>query len=156
MLQRSSRWCVAALAATCVALSVLPGCVERKLIVRSDPPGAVVLLDNRIVGTTPFETSFVHYGGRVVEVRWDPFEQDWDDRFATAREERFLAPPVYQWFPLDFVFEYLNPFTITDERLFEFDLKRAGSGGSTSDDNATEQVIRRSERMRSDVLRGEG
>lgn len=38
------------------------GCVERSLLIRTDPPGAVVLLDAKKVGETPVEVPFV-YGG---------------------------------------------------------------------------------------------
>ena len=41
------------------------GCVYRRLIVRSDPPGARVLIDGQEVGYTPTGIPFTYYGTRT-------------------------------------------------------------------------------------------
>ena len=46
----------------------LAGCVERLISVRSDPPGAAVLLDGDPVGVTPVEVPYTWYGTRDVTV----------------------------------------------------------------------------------------
>jgi hypothetical protein len=96
------------------------GCVERALVVRSDPPGAQVFVDGRAIGTTPARLPFDHYGTREVMVRME--------RRESAGETVPLAPvtrmveidaPWYQYFPLDFAAEFLWPWTIVDERVVE-------------------------------------
>lgn len=132
----------------------LVGCVERKLVIRSEPPGGVVVLDNKIVGVTPMTVPFTFYGSRQVEVRWDPFLVEIDP-FPPAKEVRYIYPPWYQYVPLDFLVEILWPFTITDERFFDFDLhevskRSAGKSGTTGD--PVDAVIRRAEATRARAL----
>ncbi|MHC5079610.1 MAG: PEGA domain-containing protein, partial [Planctomycetota bacterium] len=53
-----------------LSLGVLvPGCVERTIEVRSDPPGAEVYLDRAFRGRTPVRLPFHHYGVREITVR---------------------------------------------------------------------------------------
>ena len=40
------------------------GCVERRLTIRSNPPGALVYVDDYTIGVTPVSTSFIYYGTR--------------------------------------------------------------------------------------------
>jgi hypothetical protein len=87
------------------------GCVERKLLIRSDPPGADVYIDEVYRGETPLDIPFTFYRARLVELRKDGFEP-----------ERFLQPvpvPFYQIIPLDFFFEVMMPFTLVDEHRVE-------------------------------------
>src|SRR5439155_8012621 len=41
---------------------LLAGCVERRFVITSDPPGAVVLRDHQPIGATPADDHFVYYG----------------------------------------------------------------------------------------------
>ena len=140
------------LLALLIPLSVPPGCVERKLLIRTEPPGAVVLLDNKVVGTSPLEESFTFYGARKVEARWDPFLST-TERFRTAGETRYLNAPWYQWFGLDLFFEFIWPFTITDERVFEFKLEPLEVEDDATTDLRMDTLIRRAESMRAKTLR---
>lgn len=128
------------------------GCVERKILIRSEPPGGVALLDNRIVGHTPVTVPFTFYGARKVEVRWDPFLVD-VPRFEAAEETRYLNPPWYQIFPIDFIFEHLWPFTLEDERVFTFKLKRLPEPDPETAEEREAQVINRAETLRAKTLR---
>jgi hypothetical protein len=38
---------------------MLIGCMQRELVVQSDPPGAIVSLNDREVGRTPFKKTFL-------------------------------------------------------------------------------------------------
>ena len=131
------------------------GCVERKLVIRSNPPGAVVVLDNKIVGVTPLTVPFTFYGSRQVEVRWDPFLEELDP-FPSAKEVRYIYPPWYQYVPLDFLAEILWPFTITDERFFDFDLYPDPAEGAEAPTGKSvdpvDAVIRRAEATRARAL----
>lgn len=90
------------------------GCVERWLMLRSDPPGARAFVDGTEVGTTPVRVSFDHYGTREVYLRAEDH--------GSLAENVEIAAPWYQYFPFDLVAEYLWPFTIADEHELDFAL----------------------------------
>jgi hypothetical protein len=92
----------------------LPGCVSRKLFLRSEPAGARVILDGRAVGVTPYEEEVHTYGTHVVELELDGH--------ARRRELIELPLPWWQVFPLDIVTDLLLPFTIHDDHAFDFEL----------------------------------
>ena len=50
------------------------GCVRRRMTIRSDPPGAVVFVDERRIGVTPVSTNFTYYGTRNVQLVKDGHE----------------------------------------------------------------------------------
>lgn len=102
-------WLLAAL--ICLAV----GCVQRRLTVRSNPPGARVYIDNREIGRTPVSTDYVYYGTRQFRLEADGFE--------TLTTYQYLPPPWYQIPPLDFVSENLFPGEIRDERTVFFQLQ---------------------------------
>jgi hypothetical protein len=78
------------------------GCAaQRELVIDSKPQGALVRLDDMVVGTTPFETSFEAYGTRRVTLYKDGF------RSQTKLVE--IEPPWYGRFPFDIVSEVLLP-----------------------------------------------
>lgn len=52
-----------------VAGAALAGCTQRTLSITSDPPGAVVWVNDVEVGRTPVETDFVHFGTYDVRLR---------------------------------------------------------------------------------------
>lgn len=61
----------AAALALCAGLS---GCVERRIFITSDPPGALVHLNDVEVGRTPLEVDFVYFGKYDVRVEKDGYE----------------------------------------------------------------------------------
>src|SRR5262245_3745792 len=46
------------------AMLAQTGCVQRRLTIRSNPPGALAYVDDYQIGTTPVSTDFVYYGTR--------------------------------------------------------------------------------------------
>ena len=48
-------------------VSLLPACVQRTITITSDPPGALVWLNDREIGRTPLDVDFVYYG--IYDVR---------------------------------------------------------------------------------------
>jgi hypothetical protein len=93
----------------CAAASLLPvGCVQRRLLIRSDPPGAIVYVDNERVGTTPCAVNYVYYGTRKIRLVKDGFE--------TLEIKQPLPTPWYQIPPLDFASDVLVPHEIRDVR----------------------------------------
>src|SRR5688572_22967875 len=95
---------------TCVALVAIvqTGCVQRRFLIRSGPPGAVVYVDNQRVGTTPCAVNYVYYGTRKVRLIKDGFE--------TLEIRQPLPTPWYQVPPLDFVSDVLVGHEIRDVR----------------------------------------
>jgi hypothetical protein len=87
------------------------GCVQRRMTIRSNPPGALVYVDDYQIGTTPVSTDFVYYGTRKIRLVKDGFET------LTVRQP--VPLPWYQIFPLDFVTENVVPWEIRDERVID-------------------------------------
>ncbi|MFH1371160.1 MAG: PEGA domain-containing protein [Planctomycetota bacterium] len=98
-----------------IGLLAISGCVERKLTINTNPSGAVVLLNDEEIGTTPVSVPFNWYGDYNVTVRKPGCE--------TLQTHRKLAPPWYDYFPFDFFAEILYPGRIVDSYEWSFDLK---------------------------------
>ncbi|MGQ0552390.1 MAG: PEGA domain-containing protein [Planctomycetota bacterium] len=105
-----------------VGLALLPGCVTRKLHLRSDPPGAVAYLDGERVGVTPLELDFLSYGTRRVELLLPDH--------ARHVELITLERPWWQWVPFDIVTELLLPWNIHSEHSFDIRLRLIDEEGS--------------------------
>jgi len=102
------------LVAVAVVISGIAGCVQRRLTIRSNPPGAYVYVDNYPIGTTPVATDFVYYGKRQFRLVRDGFE--------TLTVEQRVRAPWYEWFGIDFISENLVPYNIRDEQTLNFQL----------------------------------
>jgi hypothetical protein len=100
------------LALACLAST---GCVRRRLTVRTNPPGAVVFVDDQEIGTTPCSASYVYYGTRKITVMKDGYRTE-------TSYERF-SPPWYQIPPLDFFSENVIAREIRDERTIDVQLQ---------------------------------
>jgi hypothetical protein len=91
------------------------GCVERRLTVRTNPPGALLYVDDYEVGITPVSTSFTFYGTRKIRLVKDGYE--------TLTTTQWIPPPWYEYFPLDFAAENFVPGQIRDQRTLDYQLK---------------------------------
>lgn len=109
----------AVLVAAVVATLAAPGCVQRRMSIRSNPPGALVYVDDYQLGATPVSHDFVYYGTRKIRLVKDGYET------LTVRQPFPL--PWYQYFPLDFVTENLIPWEIRDERVVDLAMVPAAS-----------------------------
>jgi len=109
------------------------GCVQRRMTIRSSPPGALVYVDDYQIGTTPVSTDFVYYGTRKIRLVKDGFET------LTVRQPFPL--PWYQVFPLDFVTENLWPGEIRDERVVDLAMSPMAA-------TPAEEVVARAEQAR--------
>jgi hypothetical protein len=90
------------------------GCVQRRLTIRSNPPGARVYVGEEEIGTTPVSTDFVYYGTRRIRLVKDGFE--------TLVVNQPIPAPWYQIPPIDFVTENVLPGEIRDERVVNYQL----------------------------------
>jgi len=109
------------------------GCVQRRMTIRSSPPGAAVYVDDYQIGTTPVSHDFVYYGTRKIRLVKDGYET------LTVRQP--IPAPWYEYFPLDFVSENLIPWEIRDERVIDLPLAPAAAV-------AAEEVVARAEQVR--------
>src|SRR5262245_66584832 len=95
---------------TAVALIVLPGCVRRRLNVRTNPPGALVYVDNQQIGTTPCSVDFTYYGTREIRLVKPGFE--------TLTVNQPIHPPRSQYPGIDFLSENLVARHLRDQRTY--------------------------------------
>jgi hypothetical protein len=122
------------MAIVCLATVVAgSGCVQRRMTIRSNPPGALVYVDDYQIGTTPVSTDFVYYGTRKIRLVKDGFET------LTVRQP--FPIPWYEIFPLDFVSENLWPGEIRDERVVDLAMMPAAA-------TPPEEVVARAEQSR--------
>ncbi|MEL6330841.1 MAG: PEGA domain-containing protein [Planctomycetota bacterium] len=103
-------------ALTLLAAGALPlaGCVERRIIVTSQPPGARVWLNDIEIGTTPAEAEFRFYGVYDVRLELDGYEPVHTGRKANA--------PVYEYPGPDVVAELL-PVELENRVEWHFELE---------------------------------
>ena len=106
-----------ALVATAICI-LTGGCVERKVLIRSNPPGALVYVDEHEVGITPVAISPIYYGTRTIRLVKDGCETK------TVKEP--MPPPWYEIPPLDFFSENVVPGTLNDTRTLDFQLQPQG------------------------------
>jgi hypothetical protein len=90
------------------------GAVRRRVTIKSNPPGALVFIDDQEIGVTPVSTSFIYYGTRKIQLVKDGYE--------TVTVLRTFKPPWYQWAGIDFITENLVRSEFRDERLVDFKL----------------------------------
>ena len=120
-------------------MSMAVGCVRRRMTVRTTPPGAVVSVDNQLIGSSPASSSFTYYGTREFRIEKDGYK--------TETIKRRLNPPWYQAPGLDFISETLWPFEIRDERIVDVQLVPA-------EIEPAEEVIDRADQLRAQSRAG--
>ncbi len=124
---------------TAVGCLLQTGCVRRRLMVRSNPPGAMVYVDNQPIGTTPCATDFTYYGTREIRLVKAGYE--------TLTVNQPLPAPWYQIAPLDFVSENIVPRKIQDYRTASFNMVPQVIV-------PTQQLIARGEQLRQSTQQG--
>ena len=98
-----------------LGVALLAGCVERRYVVTSDPPGAIVYKNGQPLGAAPVDDHFIYYGKYNFTLVKEGYE--------TLHVEQDIPAPWYEVFPLDFVSENLVPWPITDVRRFHYQLQ---------------------------------
>jgi hypothetical protein len=94
---------------------VSAGCVRRQLTIRSEPAGAEVVVNDKVVGVTPHSYDFMWYGSYRITLRKPGYEQ--------LDERVLLKCPPYLWIPFDLVMEMI-PVTIRDRQELSYQLRR--------------------------------
>ena len=84
------------------------------MTIRSNPPGALVYIDDYEIGTTPISTNFIYYGQRKIRLVKDGYQ--------TLTVMQPVPAPWYQIPPLDFVTENLVPGELRDQQTFSYQM----------------------------------
>jgi hypothetical protein len=100
-------------------LGTLCGCVERRYTVRTDPPGALVIVNGEAIGPAPASHGFYFYGDREVTLVLDGYQ--------TKTLIQPINAPWYDNYLTEFFTENLVPWNIRDERQFTYQLEPAQS-----------------------------
>jgi hypothetical protein len=98
-----------AVAAAALLVSLGSGCVERTMKIQTDPPGALVMVNDEEVGLSPVKFSFLWYGDYEIILRKADYE--------TLRTHYRVEAPWYQWPPFDLVAETMILDVIRDEHV---------------------------------------
>ena len=109
------------------------GCVERKMMLRSDPAGAVITLDGeRLEERTPAEVPFEFGGTRGVTLAAPGHK--------LLETTAVVEDPWFTYFPLDVFAEFLWPGTITDVQEFDYQLVPYGTASAESNEAAKRKL----------------
>ena len=106
------------------------------MTVRTNPPGALLYVDDYEIGTTPVSTNFTYYGSRKIRLVKDGYE--------TLTVTQPIPAPWYEFPPIDFVAENFVPGEIRDQRVLDFQMKPQMVV-------PTEQLLSRAEQLRGGV-----
>ena len=102
---------------TIALMLVTAGCVRRTITITTEPPAALVYLNDQEVGRSAVTTDFLWYGNYDVIIRKEGYK--------TLKTHWEIKPPWYQVIPIDFVAEVLWPGHIHDEHSRHFVLDPA-------------------------------
>lgn len=132
-------------------LPLLAGCVERKMMIRSEPAGAPAWVDEEPVGQTPVEVPFHHYGRRRIRVGPILGEEE-NVKYLAAERMLETVPPWYELFPLDFFSEVLWPGTLVDTHQIEIHLSAPEERYQLRGLDAAREVREEAEQYRQESL----
>ena len=120
------------------------GCsAKRHLVVLSTPPGATVRLDNEVIGQTPLDHEFDHFGGRSLTLYLEGHRP--------GLRTIDIEPPWYATFPMDLFTELLFPVGYRFVHTERFAL--VPEAGLVSEPDL-EEALERAERLRRGGLMG--
>lgn len=129
-----------------LAAVILPlsGCLKRTIEVTSEPPGALVWINDVEVGRTPVTTDFTHYGHYDVRIRREGYEPILTSIRAKA--------PLYELPPVDLAAEAV-PARIENKLKWNFILTPVAEqvGGAAGKEQAATDLIQRAGDMRTRI-----
>lgn len=108
------------------------GCVQRTLTINTNPPGALVYLNDQEIGRTPVTRNFLWYGTYEVEIRKTGYD--------SIKTSAPVIAPWWQWVPFDLITEALP---LEDHHDLRFTLRRPSEQEEEAD-----LLIRRGEQLR--------
>jgi PEGA domain len=99
------------------AIGTFSGCVERRYTIRTDPPGATVLVNGEEIGPSPASKSFNYYGDRKITLILDGYQ--------TKTLIQPINTPWWDNYVTEFFTENLVPVSLRDERDYKYTLEPA-------------------------------
>jgi hypothetical protein len=121
------------LLAAAFAAGALPGCIEQRYVIESDPPGALVLVNGQPLGTTPVDGYFTYYGTYDFTLVKDGYQ--------TKVVQQKITMPWFEYPGIDFVTENIYPGKIEDVRRFRYSLEPLVQ-------TPTDQLLQQAEQLR--------
>jgi PEGA domain len=118
------------------AAGLFCGCVERRYTIRTDPPGAQVVVNGESIGLSPASHSFYYHGDREITLVKDGYE--------TKTIIQPMNAPWWDNYATEFFTENLIPFVLRDEQEFTYKLEPARAP-------TQEEVEARAEALRSEA-----
>ena len=123
----------------------LGGCLERTVTITSEPPGALVILNDEEIGRTPVETGFRYFGVYDVRLQREGFEP-----LVTEKE---AAAPIWEYPGIDLL-AILAPWRVKTHLEWHFDLEALPESGTEEATQSEQELFDRARSMRA-ASRGE-
>jgi hypothetical protein len=118
------------------AVGPVCGCVERRYTIRTDPPGAQVIVNGESIGLSPASRSFYYHGDREITLVKDGYE--------TQTLIQPMPAPWWDNYVTEFFTENLIPWVLRDEKEFAYKLEPVRTP-------TQEEVQARAEALRSEA-----
>ena len=112
--QRGLRRRLALVAGLATGLIGFAGCVERRYTIRTNPPGALVVVNGEEIGPSPVSRSFTYYGDREITMMLDGYQ--------TQTVIQPINAPLWDNYVTEFFVENMIPYTFRDEREFSYQM----------------------------------
>lgn len=128
------------------------GCVERALVITSEPSGADVTVNQQWKGKTPYVVPFKHYGVYDIWIEHPGIEENGKVvKFYPLHVGEPIKAPGYQYAGVDLVTEVLLPTTLRDQHNLHYVLERVDKADDVSDVLARAQQLREASQRRTDM-----
>jgi hypothetical protein len=102
-----------------IGVGLFCGCVERRYTIRTDPPGATVVVNGEEIGPAPASKSFTYYGDRQITLILDGYQ--------TQTVIQPIKAPWWDNYLTEFFTENIVPVSLRDEREFKYQMLPAVS-----------------------------
>ena len=124
---------------------LLSGCLERTVTITSEPPGALVVLNDEEIGRTPVETGFRYFGVYDVRLQREFFE--------TLTTEKEAVAPIWEYPGIDLL-AIAAPWRVRTHLKWHFDLEPLPEPGTEEATRAEQELFDRARSLRA-ASRGE-
>ena len=130
-------------------LAASTGCVERALVITSEPTGADITINQQWKGKTPYVLPFKHYGVYDIWIEHPGYEENGKMvKFYPLHVGEPVKAPGYQVTGADFVTEVLLPGTLRDQHNLHYILERVDKADEVPDVLARAQQLREASQAR--------
>ena len=120
-------------------------CVDRRLLIDTEPQGARVFMDREDLGKTPIDMAFEYGGEREFLILHETEKTKYKPLRVVQNTEKFFIDV----FPFD-VLTQIQPFHVSDEHRFFFKLEKSDAVAlvEADEDSYVKGLINRAETMR--------